>query len=172
MMIRATLISIALLLTVAPASADTTDPTDSDMTVVKECEALPRSVTIVVMSSSDTLKVCREMLRVLEGVRNKDITMFEKFAAVLQNKGYDKGYVQIVSEQVEIIRLRGLYDKPDRWQSTMDISWRSWVAFHGAVAPTDTIDFLRGLGEMASTLDDDGLTKMLIVIKRLYQSGK
>jgi hypothetical protein len=148
------------------------DPADSDMTPVNACESLPHSVELVVMSRSDTEKVCNIMLRVLEGVRNKDITGFAKYAFVINAKGYEKERTRIVAELVEIIRLRGLYDKPNRWEETNDIIYRSFVAFHGAVTPADTIAFLNGAGTAAKSLSDDGLLKMLIVIKRTYQSGE
>jgi hypothetical protein len=162
---------VAALALVSPAYA-ADDPADSDTTPVSACESLPHSVQLVVMSRSDTQKVCNVMLRVLEGVRNKDITQFSKYAYILQAKGYEKDRTQIVAELVEIIRLRGLYDKPDRWEKTNEISWRSFAAFHGVVTPADTIALLNGAGPMAKTLSDDGLRDMLIVMKRTYQSGE
>jgi hypothetical protein len=121
------------LLSVTTASADAA--ADQDTTPVLQCEDLPPSVSIAVMSWSETKKVCREMARVLEGVRREDITNFEKAIYILHAKGYEGENTQIASELVEIIRLRGLYDKPDRWYDTNDIVVKTWNAFNGAVKP-------------------------------------
>jgi hypothetical protein len=162
---------IAALALASPACA-ADDPADGDMTPVTACKNLPHSVELAVMSRSDTEKVCNVMLRVLEGVRDKDITRFSKYAFVIKAKGYEKNRTQIVAELVEIIRLRGLYDKPGRWEKTNDIIYRSFVGFHGAVTPSDTIAFLNGAGPTAKTISDDGLLKTLIAIKRTHQSGE
>jgi hypothetical protein len=112
------------------------------------------------------------MMRVLEGVRHRDVTMFEKFAVMMQVKGYENGDVQAIKEIVEIIRLRGLYDKPDRWFDTLTLIYTSWVAFNGVVSPLDVVTFLRSAGpDAAKGLSDKGLETMIIYIKRQYQSG-
>jgi len=145
---------------------------DQDTTPVMQCEGLPPSVSIVVMSWSDTTKVCREMARVLEGVRRKDITSFEKAVYLLQRQGYEVENTQIAKELVEIIRLRGLYDKPDRWYGTNDLIVRSWTAFNGAVGPRQVISFLRAAGpDAAKRLSDDGLLNMIVLVKRQHQRG-
>jgi hypothetical protein len=75
-------------------------------------------------------------------------------------------------KRVEIIRLRGLYNKPDRWYDTNDLIVRSWVAFNGAVGPRQVISFLRAAGpDAAKGLSDDGPTNMIVLMKRQYQRG-
>jgi hypothetical protein len=159
---------------VASPQADVAADADKDATPVAQCDGLPPSVSIIVVSWSETTKICREMVRVLEGVRHKDITTFEKAVYLLHAKGgYEKDNVQIAKELVEIIRLRGLYDKPDRWYGTVDVIFRAWEAFHGVVGPTQVITFLRSAGpDAAKGLSDDGLTSMIILMKRQYQSGE
>jgi hypothetical protein len=145
---------------------------DQDATPVTECESLPYSVSIQVMSSSDTMKVCREMARVLEGIRRKDITNQEKAIYILHAKGYEGDYPQIARELTEIIRLRGLYNQPDRWYDTNDLIVRAWNAFHGIVGPREVIALLRSSGpKVAKGLSDDGLRNMIIVMKMQRQSG-
>jgi hypothetical protein len=164
-------VGLVLALTPVQASADT--DADQDTTPVPQCEGLPPSVSITVMSWSETTKICREMARVLEGVRRKDITGFEKAVYVLQRQGYEVENTQIAKELVEIIRLRGLYDKPDRWYGTNDLIVRSWTAFNGAVRPPQVISFLRAAGpDAAKSLSDDGLLKMIVAMKRLHQRGE
>jgi hypothetical protein len=155
----------------APAESQQISP-DKDTTMVTNCEDLPHSVSIEVMSWSETSKACREMMRVMEGVRNKDITMFEKVAVLIKFSGYEKDKIQILNELVEIIRLRGLYDKPDRWYGTIDVIWRSWSAFNGAVSPADVISLLRGAGGAAKTISDSGLTTAIIMMKQQHQRGE
>jgi hypothetical protein len=157
-----------------PAAAPAPAPAkpDQDTTPVTQCENLPPSVSIDVFSWSKTTKVCREMLRVLDGVRHQDITMFEKVAALLKFSGYEKDDIQIIRELVEIVRLRGLYNKPDRWYGTIDVIWRSWSAFNGAVSPADVISLLRGAGGAAKTISDSGLTTAIIMMKQQHQRGE
>jgi hypothetical protein len=166
-----TIAAAALIcLAAQPAHAD---DADNDTTPVTQCDGLPPSVSIMVVTWRATAQICREMIRTLEGVRYKDITIFEKAIYLLRRQGhYDKDDVQIAKELVEIIRLRGLYDKPDRWFGTNDLIYRSVIAFNGAVGPDQVIAFLRSSGpDMAKSLSDDGLMKMIIVIKRMHQSG-
>src|SRR5690349_8563715 len=89
------------------ASAAESDA-DQDTTPVAQCDGLPPGVSVSVMSWSETAGVCREMLRVLEGVRRKDVTEFEKAIYVLHAKGHGGDYTQIAKDLVEVIRLRGL----------------------------------------------------------------
>jgi hypothetical protein len=148
------------------------DDADGDTTAVAQCDGLPPSVTIAVMTGSDTTRICREMVRVLEGVRRKDVTTFEKAAYVMQHNGYAKDGVQIAQELVEINRLRGLYDKPDRWYDTINLIVKTRTGFNGVVSPAHVITFLRKAGpDAAKGLSDDGLVSMIILMKRQYQSG-
>src|SRR5579862_6843954 len=79
-----------------------------DTTAVKGCDNLPASASIEVSSWSDTAKICREMLKVLEGVTIHDLQTLEKGVYVLSFSDYEKGqYAQIASEFVDIIRLGG-----------------------------------------------------------------
>ncbi|MGY3584435.1 hypothetical protein ACVIGB_006507 [Bradyrhizobium sp. USDA 4341] len=149
------------------------DPAERDVTPVRGCDALPPSVSFPAMNWSETAAQCREMSRVLEGIRNKDITMFEKAAYVLRKAGYEGDYPRITTELVEIVRLRGLYDKPDRWFDTNEIVVKSWNAFNGAVGPRQIIAFLRSAGpQVAHSLSDDGLMHMIILMKMQYQRGE
>jgi hypothetical protein len=155
-------VSLSLLATVQVHVA-AADDADNDATAVAQCEGLPPSVTIPVMTGSDTTRICREMVRVLEGVRRKDVTTFEKAVYVMQHNA---------KELVEIIRLRGLYDKPDRWHDTIDLIVKTWNGFNGVVSPAQVIAFLRKAGpDAAKGLSDDGLVSMIILIKREHQSG-
>ncbi|SDJ17626.1 MULTISPECIES: hypothetical protein [Bradyrhizobium] len=177
------LAAIALTFTIisSPVLADV--DADRDITLVTKCtpkifpsdrEGLPPSVSIEVFSWSDTTKVCNEMMRVLEGVRHKDITNFEKAVAVLHFSqiSYGTDDMQILKELIEIIRLRGLYDKPDRWYETNNLIVRAWNAFNGVVGPRHIITFLRSAGpDAAKGLSDDGLTRMIILMKHQYQRG-
>jgi hypothetical protein len=166
--------ALALLMTGGAAFGETSDA-DRDTTPVTRCEGLPPSVSVEVFSWSDTANVCREMMRVFEGIRRKDITHFEKAVAVLHfgHPSYGEDDTQILKELIEIIRLRGLYDKPDRWYDTNDLIVRSWNAFHGAIGPRQIISFLRDAGpEAAKGLSDDGLGNMIILMKHQYQKGE
>jgi len=47
-----------------------------------------------------------------------------------------------------------------------------YSAFNGVISPLDTVAFLRGSGEMAKTLSDDGLKMMLIaLLEQKKQAG-
>jgi hypothetical protein len=143
-----------------------------DQTPITQCEELPSSASIEVFSRSETTAICREVLRILEGVTVDDLRSFEKAAYVLSAKGYEeRNYKQITAELVDIIRLRGLYDKRARWQPTIDLVFKSFVAFNGVVTPRDIEQFLGSAGPMAKTLSDDGLLNMIILMKRERQQG-
>jgi hypothetical protein len=173
--------AIALMMSSGVAYAD--PDADQDTTPVTVCtpkifptdhEGLPPSVSIPVFSWKETTKVCQEMIRVLDGTRHKDITNFEKAVAVLHygKLSYGTDDMQVTRELIEIIRLRGIYNKPDRWYDTNNLIVKSWNAFNVAVGPRDIIAFLRGAGpEAAKALSDDGLISMIILIKRQHQSG-
>ena len=84
------------------------------------------------------------MIKVLEGATIEDLRTFEKAAFILSAKGYGDGdYKKITAELVDIIRLRGLYDKQPRWRPTIDVVFKSYVAFNGVVTPKDIDIFLR-----------------------------
>ena len=147
------------------------DQADSDATPVQICDNMPAAATIEVMSQSEAEGLCRAM-GLLEGVRVKDIRAFSKASALLSRKGYEGTTSEIAKQLVEIVRLRGMYDKPDRWFPTLDIVFRTYVAFNGVVAPSDVIAFLRSAGPKASKgLSDDGFKMMLIVMKEQKQQG-
>ncbi|MGY3501690.1 hypothetical protein [Bradyrhizobium sp. USDA 4471] len=149
------------------------DPAEQDATPIRGCDELPPSVSFRAMSFSETAAQCREMSRVLEGIRHKDITSFEKAVYVLQRAGYEGDYAHIAKDLVEIIRLRGLYDQPDRWRDTNEVVVKSWNAFNGAVGPRQIIAFLRASGPQAAhSLSDDGLVHMIILMKMQYQRGE
>jgi hypothetical protein len=174
--------ALALLLTSGAAMADAA--ADQDATPVTKCESLPPSVSISVVSWADTRKICNEMTRVMEGFRYKDITSFEKAVFVLSmacdssdckglsSTSYGKDKIQITKELIEIIRLRGLFNKPDRWSDNDELIVKAWNAFNGAVGPDKIIVNLRAAGpDAAKALSDDGLITMIVLIKRLHQSG-
>ena len=177
------LIGAAMVLMMSSGVAYADPDADQDTTPVTVCtpkifptdhEGLPPSVSIPVFSWKETTKVCQEMIRVLDGTRHKDITNFEKAVAVLHygKLSYGTDDMQVTRELIEIIRLRGIYNKPDRWYDTNNLIVKSWNAFNGAVGPRDIIAFLRGAGpEAAKALSDDGLISMIILIKRQHQSG-
>jgi hypothetical protein len=124
------LAALALLMTCGAALADT--DADQDTTPITQCKGLPPSVSVAVFSWSETTKVCQEMIRVLQGIRHRYITNFEKSTAVLHysSQSYGTDDMQILKELIEIIRLRGLFDKPDRWYDTNDLIIRAWTAQH------------------------------------------
>src|SRR5690348_7262640 len=68
------------------------DPAEQDATPIRGCDGLPPSVSFQAMTFSETSTQCREMSRVLEGIRHKDITGFEKAVYVLHRAGYDGDY--------------------------------------------------------------------------------
>jgi hypothetical protein len=51
-------------------------PTDEDTTPVTQCDNLPVTASIEVFSNAQTDAVCKEMLRILEGVTVTDIRTF------------------------------------------------------------------------------------------------
>jgi hypothetical protein len=127
-----------------------------------------------VFSWSSTTNVCNEMMRVLVGIRHKDITNFEKAVAVLHfsDTSYGTDNMQILKELIEIIRLRGLYNKPDRWHDANELVVKAWNAFNGAVGPHQIIAFLHDAGpDAAKGLSDDGLVNMIILMKHQHQRG-
>ena len=57
------------------------------------------------------------------------------------------------------------------------VLWRRGYTFgaegsnYGAVAPGDIISFLRGAGDEAKIINDEGLIMMVISMQRMYQQG-
>jgi len=143
-----------------------------DFTPVPKCEDISYSASISVFSKQDAVGLCRSMERVLDGVRVEDIRTFEKVAYILSRSGYHEGqYDQIIGELVEIVRLRGLYNKPDRWYPTADLVWRGFEGTKGDVTPYTILTFLRSAGPMAKTMSDDGLVGMMSFMHVSHQSG-
>lgn len=133
---------------------------------------MPTSASLMQIGSRDATAICREVLRVLQGVTVDDLVTFEKVDYLLSAKGYKENhYAEITAELVDIIRLRGLYARQERWRPTLDVVFTSYEAFHGIVTPHDVEDFLSSAGPMAKTLSDDGLTDMIIMIKHQRQRG-
>jgi hypothetical protein len=94
-------------------------------------------------------------------------------AWVFSASGYEENrYSQIASELVDIIRLRGLFDKPIRWKETNELVWRGWQVTNNLIGPSEVDAFLRGSGPMAKTLSDDGLEKMIILMQIMHQKGE
>ena len=91
---------------------------------IVSCDDLTIADTIKQLSRSDTVKICREMLKVLEGVKASNVREFSAVVFLFALKGYeDGGYAQIASELVDIIWLRGLFDKPTRWEENNSLVW-------------------------------------------------
>jgi len=139
---------------------------------VTSCDHLPISDQIEVFSPRDTMAVCREMLRVMEGVSVDDLITMQKAVYVMSHDGYHDGdYALIARKLVDIIRLRGEYASPATWKGTLDIAYRSWEAFNGLVSPDDIAQLLHDLGPMAKTINDDGLISMVVMIEMRKKHG-
>jgi hypothetical protein len=161
---------VGLLLVVVCFAAQA--QTVRDQTPVTDCDSLSATAPIEVFSRSDAIPLCRQVLRVLEGVTVDDLRTFEKAAYLFSRYGYEAGnYAQITAELVDIIRLRGLYNQQPRWRPTIDVALKSYQAFNGIVTPRDIISLLKSSGPMAKTLSDDGLTGMIILLKEQRQQG-
>jgi hypothetical protein len=169
MMMTAPTISFAFVFTLtSPALSGV--PADSDSTRVTMCSQMQAAAVIDAMSEGDAKTICRGM-GLLDGVRVQDIRTFSKAALVLAHEGYSDDNATMAKQLVEIVRLRGLYDKPDRWYSTLDIIVRMYQASNGVVAPIDAIGFLRGAGKAGKALSDDGFKNMLILVWERKQHG-
>lgn len=165
---------LAMVFFVLTASSAMSDDKkfDEDPTVIQNCDQLTFDMSIPVFSRTEGTEICQQARRVLEGVRIKDLRSIEKGVYLLSSKGYRKGqYNQIAGELVEIIRLRGLYNKPDKWHQTIDLVWRVWTGWNGIIGPDTIIAFLKSSGKAAKTLSDDGLVAMLSLLKQQYQQG-
>ena len=132
------------------------------------CSGLTADAKINAISMSDAKTICRAM-NLLDGVRVEDVRTFSKAYVVLSNEGYEGSATDITNQLVEVVKLRGLYDKPDRWYSTLDLVVRAYQAWNGIVSPLDVVAFLASAGPMAKTLSDDGLTNMLAYLKERKQ---
>jgi len=144
-----------------------------DTTPVTQCDGLPSSLSLDnAFSWSQTANICRQMLRTLDGIRRKDIANFSLAIWSMRNKGYDADYLQVAKELIEIIRLRGLYNKPDRWKDANDVIYGTWVALNGSVSAKQVIAILRNTDEQrARALSDDGLRRIIVYAKQQNQSG-
>lgn len=168
----ATILAAGLLFaTISQTAAES--PGDEDRTPVTRCDDLPSNASIEVFSKAETSAVCAEMLRILEGVTVADLHNFSKAAFLLSAEGYAEGnYSKIARELVDIVRLRGLYDQRSRWFPTIDLVYRSWIAFKGIIGPREIQELLRAAGpQAAKALSDDGLQTAIVVMKNLHQSG-
>jgi hypothetical protein len=135
------------------------------------CDGLPQTALITVFDGKDATAVCNEMLKVLDQPTTDDLIYFEKVAYLLNRQGYSKDYATITAELVDVIRLRDLYDKQPRWKETVDLLYRTYVAFHGAVTPEVAVDFLEAAGPKAKTLSDDGFLKTMVAARMRYLRG-
>jgi hypothetical protein len=154
---------------VVPAIAE---DANNDRPIVS-CDDPTIADTIKQLSRSDTMKICHEMLKVLEGVKVSNVREFSTVVFLFSLKGYEEGrYAQIASELVDIIRLRGLFDKPTRWEENNNLVWQGWQVTDNLIGPSEVQAFLRGSGPMAKTLTDDGLEKMIILMKIMHQKGE
>jgi len=144
---------------------------ENDATPIAGCNKLPSSATIETMTVHDTANICHEMARVFEGIRNMDVTLFEETIFLLVVNKYDDDITQIAKELVEIIRLRGQFDKPDSWENTLNLVYRSW-GDGGLIGPRQIIALLNAAGpKRAKSISDDALTLATIIAKRQYQKG-
>jgi hypothetical protein len=162
------MISLCALAFSTPVRADPT--ADNDTTPVHMCGSTPAAAVLDNLSASDTKSICRAM-GLLDGVRVGDIRAFSKAFVVLSHEGCEGSAADITKQLVAIVRLRGFYDKPDRWYSTLDIVVRTYQAFNGVVSPSDVIALLAAAGAAAKGLSDEGFKNMLIVLKERKQQG-
>ncbi len=174
MKIIRTALTAGLLLAAMSRMAAAGAAADEDRTPVMQCDNLPLTASIEVFTKTQTVAVCKEMLRVLEGVTISDLRSFSKAAFLLSAQGYEEGnYSQIARELVDVIRLRGFYNQQARWYPTLDAINRSWTAFNGVIGPRKIQEFLRAAGpQAAKSLSDDGLLTAIIVMKNLHQRGE
>jgi hypothetical protein len=121
--------SSLLLCLIAILPAKYVKAQQADQTPVSDCRSLPQSASIEVFSNSEAASVCREVLRIFEGVSANDIRTFEKAAYLFSHEGYEThNYAKITAEPVDIIRRRGLYNQQPRWLPTIDLVWKSFSA--------------------------------------------
>jgi uncharacterized protein YceK len=137
-----------------------------------KCDGIPQTALITVFDGKDATAVCNEMLKVLDQPTTDDLIYFEKAAYLLNAQGYSKDYATITAELVDVIRLRGLYDKRPRWKETVELLYRTYVAFHGAVTPEVAADFLEAAGPRAMTWSDDRFVKTMVAARIRYLRGE
>src|ERR1700732_4661268 len=127
--------TIWLMLALAtPATAWAAGIPDEDQTPVEQCENLPASASIGQLRAAETLAVCSEMTRILEGVTIGDLRTFSTVAVLLSAKGYERWkYAEITRELVEIIRLRGLHENEPRQKPTLEIVWKTREGAKGVI---------------------------------------
>ena len=166
-MLRTSLVVVFLIFSTIIARAD---DIDDDITPTPMCDQMPSSAVISALTAAEAFRICKEM-GLLDGVRVKDIRTFSKAAVVLSHEGYDGSLSEITKQLVTIVRLRGLYDKPERWYPNVDLVVRTYQAFNGVVTPLDAIGFLAGAGDAAKTFSDKGFGTMLIYLKERKQQG-
>ena len=161
----------ALLLTFFCATLAFASPADDDVTLVPICTNMPAPAVINAINKADAVRICNAM-NTLRGVRVKDIRTFSKSAVALSVAGYRGSFDGTARQLAQIVRLRGLYDNPDRWYANVDIIVRAFQAFNGLLTPQDAIDFLRSAGEASKSLSDDGFTRMLIIVKERKEDAQ
>src|SRR5262249_32652869 len=117
-----------------------------------------------VLDQTEAEGVCWEMMRILQGVTLADLHEFSMAVFMLSKKGYETGnYSQIARDLVDIIRLRGLFNKELRWKPTVELVWKLWMGENGLISPRTIREFLVSAGpEAAKALSDDGLINMMI----------
>ncbi|MGO8740637.1 hypothetical protein [Rhodoblastus sp.] len=158
-------------LLVTPARAD--EAADHDETPASDCSNLPPEASLPVFSWAETARFCQKASIILEGMRIKDIRTFEKGAVVLSFGHCGTGDLQnSIATLLEIVRLRGQYNQPDRWYGTADLMARICQVYKDAVPPSEIIAFLRSAGPAAKTLSDEGLRNMIIMMEIRHQQGE
>ena len=164
---RGNAFAIAAVMAALAGPAQAGAPED-DATPVRSCSTLPPTAVVNGLAEADAKTICRSMA-LLDGMRVKDVRAFEVAFIILRREGLDGDAADITKQLVTIVRLRGLYNQPDRWSPTLNQIVTTYQAFNGVVAPQDVIDFLRAAGPAGKALSDDGFVKMLIVIKEMKQ---
>ena len=167
MLLRAMLTIVLIVLATVSARSEQAP----DLTPVTQCNKLPYSASFV-FTISDTALVCREVLKVLEGVTVADLILFQKAAhALVVYYGYERDYGSVTAELVEIIRLRGLYNKRDRWEATVDIAVKAWGGTNGLVTPRDIARELRDAGQWAKIWSDETVIDMIALLAVRRKEG-
>jgi hypothetical protein len=146
---------------------------DEDRTPIEQCDTLPASASIKLLTNAETRMVCEEMLRILDGIVVADLREFSEAAAMLSVKGYKPGQeVEIVRELVEIIRLRGLAQNEPRWSPTVNLIWRLWIAEHGQISPRTVCEFLGSAGTKAArSMTDKALLDFMVIMAVSHKRG-
>jgi hypothetical protein len=166
-------IAIALALALAVTAAAAAGNPDEDRTPIAQCDKLPASASIEQFRTADTLAVCSEMTRILDGATIADLREFSKSAFLLSRNGYEPWkYAEITHELVEIIRLRGLAYKEPRWAPTLEIVWKMWEGEKGLIGPSTIREFLALAGpKAAKSMTDELLIDSLIIGAIAHKKG-